>query len=183
MLAGGWITDACLETLRGFLIAIGQFVDAHPGEIRSAEGSYLSSGRRGILDRLCGSVRSSSLFMYLWAIECASIQQSGQCGVVEHAEGRSAEQPGAARVIGRRAERLTAECVCFARSNGSRKPFVPSPAFEESARAGQDRDAVFSFADIRLAGHSRPPSFFRRLEEQIHSRPPSLRLRSLVLRA
>jgi len=37
MLAGGWITDACLETLRAFLIAIGQFVDAHPGEIRSAE--------------------------------------------------------------------------------------------------------------------------------------------------
>jgi hypothetical protein len=37
MLAGGWITDACLETLRGFLVAIGQFVDAHPGEIRSAE--------------------------------------------------------------------------------------------------------------------------------------------------
>jgi len=33
-------------------------------------------------------------------IRVEKTQQSGQCGVVEHAEGRSAEQPGAARVKG-----------------------------------------------------------------------------------
>jgi hypothetical protein len=76
MLAGGWITDACLETLGWFLIAMGQFVDAHRTRFVRRRRSYLSSDRKGIFDRLCGSVRRSSLFMYLWAMECASRRSS-----------------------------------------------------------------------------------------------------------
>jgi hypothetical protein len=162
VLPGGWIPHTCLETLPGFLVAIGQLVDSHPGEVRATEvfvpieRAEKNSG--AALDQ-CQSI-FGFLILAGYGMLSEEIQQSRQDGVLEHGVGGRPEQPRAAGILNRRLERLAGECVRLARSHRPGESFAAGVAFEEPELARQDLDALFPFADQRLAGHSPPPSFF-----------------------